>query len=261
MVSEIWDLGTTGVAEAGSSLVAGFDRLESARTARRLGARHGLVATIEDVDTGWIRHEQTEVEIVSARGTRCFTVVPGAAFGHGGHPTTRLCLDLMSQVLGASSRSGIPAGTGRRVLDLGTGTGVLAIAAHHLGATAVTACDIDPAAVDAARFNTTANGLDVEVIHGDIDQVAARVDRTGVGFDLIVANVLVAVHEQVAATAGTVLAPAGELVVAGFLTDQTARVLSAYRVARPTLEVVERVEVEDWCAMILSDHRQETGRR
>ncbi|MDH3302785.1 MAG: 50S ribosomal protein L11 methyltransferase [Acidimicrobiia bacterium] len=252
LLSAIWDLGTSGIAEAGPSLLAGFDRLESARSAHRLAAPHGLVAAVEPVDDGWIRHEQVEVEVVTAVGIRSFPIVAAAAFGHGGHPTTRLCLDLMSRVYGATGSPTAPGAACRRVLDLGTGSGVLAIAAHHLGATAITACDVDPAAVDAARFNTTANGLDIELIHGDVAEVAGRVDRTGARFDLIVANVLLVVHEQVAATVGPLLTSDGVLVLAGFLTDQADRVVSAYRGARPALDVMERADVDGWCGMTLA---------
>lgn len=252
LVSAIWDLGTNGIAETPPSLVAGFHRLESARTAHRLGEQHGLDAAIEAVDDGWIRHERVDVEVETAGGTRSFPIVAGAAFGHGGHPTTRLCLDLMSG-LGRAGGSPATAGiAGRRLLDLGTGSGILAIAAHHLGASAVTACDADPAAVDAARFNTTANGVGVELLHGDVDELAAGIDRGGAGFDVIVANVLVEVHERVAATACALLAPDGVLVLAGFLRDQADRVLGAYRGARPALDVIERARRDEWCGLILA---------
>lgn len=252
LVSALWDLGTSGVAEQSSSLVAGFDRLKPARRAQRLAVKHGLSAVIEAVDDGWVHRDLVEVAVTTVSGTDRYPVVAGAAFGHGRHPTTRLCLDLMSSVFGAAQQpAAVPPRP--RVLDLGTGSGVLAIAAHRLGATDITASDIDPAAIDSARFNAGANGIDLRLVHGDIDEVAAGADRAGVGFDLIVANVLLVVHEQVASAAGSLLETHGVLVVAGFLADQSDRVVAAYRGGRPALNVIDRAFLEGWCGLVLAE--------
>ncbi|MDH4276723.1 MAG: 50S ribosomal protein L11 methyltransferase [Acidimicrobiia bacterium] len=253
LVSDLWDLGTSGVAELSASLVAGFDGLDTARTACGLAAQHGLMADIEPVDESWIRHEAVDVDLTTATGTDHFPVVAGAAFGHGGHPTTRLCLDLMSGLRSAAGADGSGTQSPRRVLDLGTGSGVLSIAAHRLGAIDIMASDVDPNAIESARFNTAANGVDVRLVHGDIDEVAAVADRAGAGFDLIVANVLLVVHEHVAASAGALLAPGGVLVVAGFLAHQADRVVAAYRAGRATIDVVDRMVIDEWCGLVLAE--------
>lgn len=250
LVSELWDLGTSGVAEQPASLVAGFDQLETARRAQRLAGRHGLVADVETVDDGWVHHERVDVAVTTASGTDHFPLVAGAAFGHGAHPTTRLCIDLMSRVL-APGESPTASATGAKFLDLGTGTGVLAIAAHRLGATDITASDIDPGAIESARFNAEANGVDLQLVHGDIDAVLALAGRTGVGFDLIAANILLVVHEDVAPAAGLLLEPNGVLVVAGFLADQADRVVAAYRAGRPALTVTDGAYLDGWCGLVL----------
>lgn len=253
LVSALWDLGTGGVAEQPTSLVAGFDRLETACRAQRLAERHGLSADVEAVDDGWIRRDSVEVAVTTDSGTESFPVVAGPAFGHGAHPTTRLCLDLMSNALVARRPATPAVSPGARVLDLGTGSGVLAIAAHRLGATDITASDIDASAIDSARFNTAANGVDVRLVHGDIDDVAADARRRSVGFDLIVANVLLGVHERVAAAAGPLLKTSGVLVLAGFLAEQAERVLAAYRGSRPALVVTEQALLDGWSGLALAE--------
>lgn len=253
LVSALWDLGTSGIAEQSVSLVAGFDRLDTAQSARRLAGRYGLVAEIEAVDDGWVRHDRVEVAVTTAAGPERFPVVAGSAFGHGGHPTTRLCLDLMSNVFAADGPDKPAVPPSPRVLDLGTGSGVLAVAAHRLGATDITASDVETGAIDSARFNAAVNGVDVRLVHGDVDQVAAVADRAGVRFDLIVANVLLAVHEHVAPAAGSLLQTNGMVVVAGFLADQADRVVAAYRDGRPTLNVIDRMLLEDWCGLVLAE--------
>lgn len=253
LVSDLWDLGTSGVAEQSASLVAGFDELEIARTACDLAAEHGLMAGIEPVDESWIRHEAVAVDVTMATGTDHFPLVAGAAFGHGGHPTTRLCLDLMSRLGSAAGADGSGTQSLRRVLDLGTGSGVLAIAAHRLGATDITASDVDPAAIESARFNTAANDVEVRLVHGDIDEVSKVTAQAGAGFDLIVANVLLVVHEHVAADAGALLAPGGVLVVAGFFADQAERVVAAYRAERARIEVIDRMLLNGWCGLVLAE--------
>ncbi len=253
LVSALWDLGTGGVFEQRSTIVAGFDRLEAARQASRLAANHGMTADIESADDRWIRHESVEVTVSTASASFSFPVAAGAAFGHGGHPTTRLSLDLLGRALTGAPPSVDSNPPGRRVLDLGTGSGVLAIAAHHLGATHVTASDVDPAAIESARFNIAANDVDVEIIHGDIDEVADRADRSGNGFDVITANVLLVVHEHVGATAARLLNPGGRLVVAGVLDHQVDRAVEAYRNRKRSLGIIDRAVIDEWCGITLAD--------
>ena len=253
LVSALWDLGTTGVAEQGSSLVAGFDRLETAREALGLADHHGLTAEIEPVDDSWIRHEAVDVVVTTTAGAVSFPVRAGPAFGHGDHPTTRVCLELMARVLDGDGSMVEQRADPLQLLDLGTGSGVLAIAAHHLGATHITACDVDPAAVESARFNIEANGVEVDLVLGGVDELAGRLASSLSGFDVIVANVLLVVHEQVASAVTSLLAPRGALVVAGFLDQQADRVIHAYRRARPALEVTDRRDIDRWRGCILTD--------
>src|SRR5205807_8503577 len=105
---------------------------------------------------------------------------PGMAFGTGAHPTTQLCLEVLEDVVRP----------GERVLDFGTGSGILALAAARLGAGEVVGLDVDPVAAAAADLNVTGNGLRgrVRIQGGDLDALPA-----GDSFDGIVANFLAGV--------------------------------------------------------------------
>lgn len=142
---------------------------------------------------------------------------PGRAFGTGAHPTTRLSLELLSQTPPAN------------LVDLGCGSGVVAIAAAKLGFAPVTALDHDPAAVEAARRNADANGVEVDVRTADV--VADRLPAAAVA----VANIALAVVEVAAARVD-----ATALVTSGYLAGERPTP-SGWRHRR-------RREAEGWAA-------------
>ncbi len=153
---------------------------------------------------------------------------PGLAFGTGTHPTTRMCLRWIAQ----------RGQTGRRVLDYGCGSGILAIGAARFGAAEVVAVDIDPAAVAATRLNAAANHVALEA---GLPELAAG------AFDLVLANIL--------ATPLKVLAPllcahvregGGELVLAGILARQAGELREAYA---PWLSLDVSDEFDGWILM------------
>jgi ribosomal protein L11 methyltransferase len=131
---------------------------------------------------------------------------PGQAFGTGGHASTRLALILLD-ALPASRRRGA------RVLDVGCGTGVLALAALRLGARSAVALDLDPLAAEAARANARANGLGtrVETFTGSLDALA------GPPFDLVLANMLRSELEPCLAPLSRALTTDGRAVLSGLL--------------------------------------------
>ena len=160
---------------------------------------------------------------------------PGMAFGTGQHPTTAMCLRALEDRLRA----------GDAVLDLGTGSGILAIAAARLGAGRVLALDVDPQAVKAARENAARNGVrdTVEVREGARPE-GARGER----FDLIVANISGVTIERLAAPFADALRGNGTLIVSGFLEDAVEGLSRLF--AEAGLRV-ERVEAEGvWRALI-----------
>jgi len=157
---------------------------------------------------------------------------PGAgAFGSGGHPTTRLLLEALSERLSG----------GESVLDVGCGSGVLAIAALRLGAGSATGIDIDPAAIVATRANAEWNGL--------ADRVTASrtplEDVTG-HFDAVLANI----HQEPLITLAPhiqrVLAAGGWLGLSGISRAQVSRVSAAF----PSVAITATPELDDWTAII-----------
>jgi ribosomal protein L11 methyltransferase len=167
---------------------------------------------------------------------------PGMAFGTGTHPSTILCLQAIERHL----RPGDP------MIDLGTGSGILAIGAAKLGAGPVLALDVAPEAVRVAGENTRANGVagSVEVAKASLAEVlAGQFGPSWLSTPLVVANILASVIipllEQ--GLAG-IVAPDGLLVVSGILDKQAYRVIAALEASGLTVAAEERME--DWVAMI-----------
>lgn len=151
------------------------------------------------------------------RGERSVVIDPGLAFGTGAHPTTRLCIELLAR----SQRGSL--------LDVGCGSGVLAIAASRLGFDPIRAVDNDPAAVETTIANAAVNGVtvDVAILDGEQDELLPA--------DVVVANVLLAPVERILARLN-----AGIAITSGYLaTDHPLA---------PGWHVVERLELDGWAA-------------
>ena len=177
----------------------------------------------------------------AAPGETVVTIYPGMAFGTGRHPTTLLCLQALEQVW---ENGALPRSPGDwQVLDVGTGTGILALAAARLGAK-VLAIDIDPEAVAAALENVRLNALE-EVIWVE----ATPLQTLRQQFALILANLTAADLAQWGeALAGRIL-PGGALIISGFLTQDMPAVIS--RFSRYGLSEAGFLSQEDWCVLIL----------
>jgi len=158
---------------------------------------------------------------------------PGMAFGTGLHPTTQQCLEALSDL----RLHGV------RVLDVGTGSGILAIAAAKRGAREVVAVDTDPLAVRAATENAQGNQVAVDVRRGS----ASDVDGT---FDVVLANLVGPVLVQIAAALRARVRTSGSLVAAGITTQAESEVLAAF--SAQGLGVVDRAERADWVRLILT---------
>ena len=154
---------------------------------------------------------------------------PGMAFGTGQHPTTLMCLRALEETVQP----------GADVLDLGTGSGVLAVAAARLGATSVLALDADPQAVRAARDNARLNGLEaiVRVEEGTLEGALgpSTTLRTG-PFDVIAANISPSAIVELAGAMAAALKPDGVVIAGGFSEERVADVAAALRAAGLTVE-------------------------
>jgi len=150
------------------------------------------------VKPSWAKYTPREGDIV-------IQIDPGLAFGTGQHPTTAMCLRALEELVEP----------GMAVLDLGTGSGILAMAAARLGADRVLALDLDPQAVKAARRNAAHSGLAgvVEVREGTLDE------EGGDPFDLIVANISGEAIKRLAPAFARSLNAGGWVVASGFLED------------------------------------------
>ncbi len=145
-------------------------------------------------------------------------IPPEMAFGTGDHATTSTCLRLLVDVARARR------GTNWSVADLGTGTGVLAIAARKLGSGPVYACDFDPFAVDVVKRNLARNGTDgIEVQEQDVLQWKPR----KAGYSVVMANLFSTVLIQAWPVIAKALASGGDLIVSGILATQAWDVFTA----------------------------------
>jgi ribosomal protein L11 methyltransferase len=157
---------------------------------------------------------------------------PSMGFGTGHHASTRLCLAALQQ---------IPV-QGRAVIDIGTGSGLLAIAAHRLGASRVTAVDDDPDALQAAAENIELNeATGVTLRAGDVRVMA------GGPFDVVLANLTGALLCEAAGRLRGLTGPGADLILSGIMRGEEADVLAAYA----GLEVRNRAEEEEWLCVTL----------
>lgn len=174
----------------------------------------------------WLQSETNRIPII---------IDPGMVFGTGHHETTRTCLSMIEKIARVTSK--------RRFLDIGTGTGILAIGASRLGFEQVTAVDIDPLAVDAARRNAVANGLtNIEVLEGTIQAVSAR-------FDVITANLLVEILTGIAPELSDRLEPGGRAILSGLLIGQEEDVIR--EMASSGLTFQEKIIDGKWVSLVM----------
>ncbi|GAC1391186.1 MAG: 50S ribosomal protein L11 methyltransferase [Ktedonobacteraceae bacterium] len=167
------------------------------------------------------------------------TLDPGMAFGTGLHPTTRMCLEQVEQRVH----------TGMKVLDVGTGSGILAIAAAKLGAESVYAIDNSSVAVESARANAEMNDLGerIKVVLGVLDDAEAT--RMAGHYDFVIANIIAHVIGSIAPQLAQVVSPTGLLVVSGII--EARRHDAEDPLLAADLELVEQVMIDDWMALVL----------
>ena len=183
-------------------------------------------ARVDDLeDTDWVRETQRQFAPIHAAGRLWIVPTwhvapdpgavnivldPGAAFGTGSHPTTRLVLAWLEREVRG----------GETVLDYGCGSGILAIAAMKLGAARAVGVDIDPLALETARYNASTNAVDVGVFGAD---AVIALDA-----DLTVANILANPLRMLAPLLASHTRPGGRIALSGILAAQADEVAAAY---------------------------------
>lgn len=161
---------------------------------------------------------------------------PGMAFGTGTHETTRLILNLLEEhIMG-----------GERVLDVGTGSGILAIAASRLGAGEVDACDLDPDAVKNACENVEKNG--VSNVNCFVSDLLSAVSRDG-GYDLVLANIVADILLLLIPEVAAYMKKDARLILSGVIADRAEDIGSA--LLKNGFEILRMPKENDWNAFLV----------
>jgi ribosomal protein L11 methyltransferase len=226
------------------------ERRDGALAAVGSAIAHHLIQTssLDVPDEDWARRSQDNLKAIEAggliiappwdvpKGKAALPVIiiePSTGFGTGHHATTRLCLLLMQRL---DLR-------GARVLDIGTGSGVLALGAWKLGAGDVVAIDNDPDALDNARSNIARNGAapSIDIIPDDLESL--RIQRA----DVVLANLTGAVLVRYAAELRSLAVEGGYLILSGFSPDDIAVIKTAFA----GFTVIDETVEADWAALCL----------
>ncbi len=245
----------SGLWEVGGYFTETPDQAALSLLAAAFGAKPFTVSELPETD--WVAHVRRELSPVAAgrffvygshdadkvpAGAEPLLIEAQMAFGTGHHGTTLGCLRALDRL----ATAGV---TGCRVVDIGCGTAVLAMAAARLWPDRVLASDIDEVAVDVARANVTANDLEgrvacVEAAGFDHPDLAAAAP-----FDLIFANILKGPLVALAPDMAANLQPGGHAILSGILNEQADEVIAVY--ARSGISLVHREEIVDWTTLTL----------
>lgn len=180
----------------------------------------------------WRDYEREDDELI-------IELDPGRAFGTGTHPTTYLCVRLMEKYIKE----------GQSVIDIGTGSGILMVAAEKLGAKEIWGVDIDPDAVEVAQENLDLNGVSrdkTKVLVGNLLNVVEN--KT---FEVVVANILADVILLLLKDISKVIQKDGILILSGIINDKKNLVIEACK--KEGLELLEVIEDREWVALTVKN--------
>jgi ribosomal protein L11 methyltransferase len=236
LIAELWEQGSCGVVEMDANHIRAFfdDAAGPDRLRKQFRAFGALLRVEEDRDWVQFAREKWEPLEVGARfflvpewrddpappGRLRITVNPGLAFGTGIHETTRLCLEALETHVKP----------GMAVADIGTGSGILALAAGLLGAGRIYACDVDPAAVEIARCNAAMSPAPVAFLVGSASALA------GQSADIVVSNISPEIIADLSGDLLRVLRPTGVALISGFERGELEQVQDALVSVGATVE-------------------------
>lgn len=166
---------------------------------------------------------------------------PGLTFGTGSHASTKMCLIALEKL----------AGKGKKILDLGCGSGILGIAAMNLGCESCTACDIDPKAPDVAAENAAMNDIApdrMKIYAGDVSSDRALIGKLGRGYNIVTANIAADTIITLAPQVRQYMAENGVFICSGIIDTRRDEVLQA--LTKNGFSVIEELHDEEWRAFI-----------
>ena len=241
--------------EVGAYFTEAPDDIALALLAAAFGANPFAVSELPDVD--WVAHVKRELTPVRAgrffvhgshdadnvpEGVEALWIEAAMAFGTGHHNTTKGCLEALDRLAVQGFRP-------RRIVDIGCGTGVLAMAAARLWPVTVLASDIDAVAVDTAAANVIANGLDGRVICLEAAGFGHQMLEDNAPYDLVLANILKQPLIDLAPQMAAMVAPEGRVILSGILATQAEEVTGVYGENGFVLD--RRDDLADWSALTL----------
>jgi ribosomal protein L11 methyltransferase len=245
LIADLNEAGTTGITESDDWVRAFFDDVaDRGELVRRFRVYDPVIEPVEDHD--WVGESRNQWQPFPV-GDRFYLVpewrddpapcgrvrlriYPGMACGTGAHPVTQLCLQAMERHVDED----------KSLLDIGTGTGILAEAARLLGADPVFACDIDPNAAGVARANLNKSMFSIPAFAGSVRSL-----RSGT-IDIAVANLNLVALQAIARETLRMLRGDGTLIVSGFRENESEPVAKAFgRRARDTYEL------DGWICLVL----------
>lgn len=247
-VSLLWEHGCRGLLQEGEDVVAYFDREVDLPVPGRwepveeVDWLEAYFAGLEPVDVGPLVIAPTHADVSLRPGQKPLWIDPGMAFGTGHHETTRMILRALG---GADLR-------GRTALDVGAGSGILAIAADLLGAADALGVDNDPDTLPVARANAELNRSRARFVQATLEDAPGPrrpgEAGTGAGWDVVVANLFAELHAQLMPGYLAHLAPGGRLWLSGIADDRLDLVLAA---VPASLELAARTSDGPWWCLEL----------
>ncbi|MDS9466531.1 50S ribosomal protein L11 methyltransferase [Paracoccus sp. MBLB3053] len=242
--------------EVGLYFTEAPDEVALALLAAAFNADPFVISELPEVD--WVAHVKRELAPVEAgrffvhgshdadripEGAESLLIEAAMAFGTGHHATTKGCLLALDRLIEAGARP-------ERIVDVGCGTAVLAMAAARAFPVVVLAGDIDPVAVDVARANVIANGLIGRVECVEAVGFDHPLIETAAPFDLVFANILKQPLIDLVPDMARHIAPGGKAILSGILTTQADEVIAAYEAGGLPLE--RRDDYGEWSTLVVS---------